>query len=57
MNEYDDVYCQHGLPTGPCEHCDHPAYRAYLAELDAEAALLPETPDWDTRGREAEAWA
>lgn len=30
------VYCGHGLPTGPCEECDHPAYTAYLDSIEEE---------------------
>jgi hypothetical protein len=50
-----DCYCEHRAvedPTdigthGPCEHCDNPAYIAYL--LDLIDSGENEAPDWDTR--------
>ena len=31
-----EPYCGHAEPTGPCQHCDDPAYIAHLHELELE---------------------
>jgi hypothetical protein len=38
--DYERVYCGHGLPTGPCEQCDDPAYQRFLQGEGAIQATL-----------------